>query len=140
MTISMPHPYGDYVVPYDMGPDGPPKGFIHDGDSFVADLDHETAARHDWDYFIGVGKLAADWRYTWGYIKDQRPVRAIVRLLGLSVFGHIPYRHHRRRMKEVGLDSLLEERMIHYAAGDYWDWAHKDIQKSWLIEDLRRNV
>ena len=140
MIIDIPHQYGDYVVPYDMSPDGPLRGFLHDSDSCVSNLDHKTAARHDWDYFIGVRKLTADWRYTWGYIKDQRPLRAIVRLLGLTLFGHIPYRAHRHRMEEVGLDVLLEERMIHYAEGDYWDWAHKDIQQSWLIKDLRRKV
>jgi len=128
--------FGQYVVIRDLT-DSAKRGFIFDGDSCVADLDHEIAARHDWDYLIGTRKLTADWRYTWGYIKDQRPLRALIRFCGLSIFGHIPYRHHRARRKEWGLETLLAERMVPHSADDsVWDWNNNALQKSWLLQDL----
>ena len=139
MLTDMPHKYGDYVVPYDMGPDGPPRGFIFDGDSWVLDLFLREAAKHDWAYFIGKSKWVADWEYVWGHLKKFCLV-APHRYLGLMLFGGRAYGAHKARLKAQGLETLLEERMVHYAAGDYWDWAHKDVQKSWLLKDLRRKV
>ena len=126
--------FGKYVTPYKI--DGiVPRGFVHDGDSGVADLDHETAARHDWDYFNGASKLASAFRYATGYFKDQRPVRAILRLLGLLVGGWSAYRKHRKRQKEHGLQVLLAERMVPHADDDgVWRWPYS----TWLLEDLKR--
>ena len=132
--------FGNYVVIRNL-PRSAPRGWVYDGDTGVPDLDHEIAARHDWAYFTGARKLTADWGYTWGYIKDHRPLRAVIRFLGLSVFGHIPYRHHRARRKEWGLETLLAERMVPHAADDsVWDWDYDALQKSWLLRDLRRKV
>jgi len=131
--------FGEYVVPFDITPVS--RGFVFDGDSCVADLDLPTAARHDYDYLTGARKLSADLRYTWGHIKDQRPLRAVVRLLGLSVFGWGAYLHHAHRRKEYGLDALLAERMVPHAADDYvWDWGNPELLETWLLEHLHRRT
>jgi hypothetical protein len=126
--------FGRYVVPFDLK-DGPPRGFVFDGDSCVLDLDHETAARHDWAYLLGNGKLRADWRYMAGLTKDKRPLWGAVRWLGLTLGGWLPYYRHAAERRKAGLPILIAERMVPHADDDsVWVWP----VKTWLLADLRR--
>jgi len=125
--------FGKYVVPYSLEYNGgPPRGFVFDGDSGVPDLDHETAARHDWDYFQGASKVMADARYACGYVRDQRPIRAIIRWIGLTAFGWLAYYRHRDDAKRRPNVIRLRERMVD---PDQWDWTV--AVRSWLLADLR---
>jgi len=126
--------YGRYVVPYDI-PNGPSRGFVFDGDTGVADLDHETAACHDWRYIVGKSKVVSDLKYMWGYIKDQRPLRAIGRFIGLTIGGHYFYCKNRRDRLKRGITTVLEERTVPCDFEDEWIWP----VRTWLLSDLKRN-
>ena len=124
--------FGQYVTPCDI-PEGPPRGFRFDGDSCVFDLDLKTAAKHDWDYLVGRGKLASDIAYAMGYVRDQRPLRALGRFLGLSIGGHIFYHRNRRDRIERGVGAIIAERMIDRYDEDIWIWP----VLTWKLEDLK---
>jgi len=128
-----PHEHGPYVVPFDI-PNGPPRGFLFDGDSGVADLNDEVAAKHDWDYLTGRMKFTADLAYLWGYIRDQRPARGLLRFLGLTIGGHGSYHRHRKDRHEHGTTAMILSR-IHPAATDpqAWLWPYR----TWLVDDLK---
>lgn len=127
--------FGRYVVPFDQGGAGPPRGFVFDGDSCVIDLDLPTAARHDWDYLCQRGFWRSNWRYFTGLAKDKRPLWALIRYVGLTGGGWVAYCNHGRRNRREGLAVRIAERIIPHAQDDgVWVWP----LKTWLLADLRR--
>jgi len=129
--------YGQYVVPFDMGPKGPPRGFVFDGDSGVLDLNLRVSARHDWDYLLGRNRWLADLRYAWGYAKKLSIV-VLWRYPGLLIGGGAAWRKHKRARKATPLNVLIARRMIPHASGDAWDWS--TVQRTWLRKDLKRKA
>lgn len=136
MNIELKHleRFGDYVVPFDMH-DGPPRGFVFDGDSCVIDVDLHTAARHDWDYLTGAGYWKSNWRYFVGFCKDLRPLWGLVRFTGLTAGGWVAYWKHRREQRRFGLAIRIAERMVPESTKEgVWVWP----VETWLLKDLKR--
>jgi len=127
--------YGQYVVPFDMGPKGPPQGFAFDGDSGVLDLLLRVSARHDWDYLLGRNRCLADMRYAWGYARKFSAV-ALWRYPGLVLGGWKSYGNHRKARKETSLRVLIKRRMVPDISA--WDWGK--VQNTWLLDDLERKA
>jgi len=125
--------HGKYVVPFDMGSKGPPRGFVFDGDSCVLDLLLKVSARHDWDYLLGRSRWLADLRYGWGYVR-KLSIAALWRYPGLVLGGWKAYGDHKRDRKETPLKELIAQRMVPDLSAWNWD----KVQRTWLLDDLER--